>query len=191
MRCLVCENFSFSIICSDCQKNLLTPTFNKREIEKDFFVYSFYNYDEIKEFINTKYEFYGDRVFNILGKLAFKKFGQNFEFNRKVNAVAVDDHTRHEFSQTAILIKYLKSKNIKPVFNTLKASNIVKYAGRDLEFRKKNQRVFKYNGKKGLDVILVDDIITTGTTLLEAKNLLEINKCKVLFCLCLSDAKFQ
>lgn len=190
MRCLSCEKLSFFSICKICQKNLLEPTFNKRELEKGFFVYSFYPYDDIKELLNTKYEFYGDRVFNILADLAFKKFAHNFKYDEMITAVPIDDHTRHEFSQTALLAKSLKSKYIKPEFNTLKASNIIKYAGKDLKFRKKNPRKFKYKGEENLKVILIDDLITTGTTILEAKTLLEKYNCEVLFALTLSDAKF-
>ena len=68
------------MICKNCQKTLLEPSFYKRELSKDFFVYSFYKFDEVKEFINTKYEFYGDRVYTILSKLSFTKFAQNFTY---------------------------------------------------------------------------------------------------------------
>ena len=188
MRCLSCEKLSFQIICKTCQSNLLTPSFYKRELDKDFFVYSFYNYEEIKELINSKYHFHGDKIFKILANLSFKKFAKNFAI-KDVKAIPIDDHTRHEFSQTAILAKSLKCININPIYATLKAKNIVKYAGRDLDFRKKNPRNFKYNGKKEIQVILVDDIVTTGQTILEAKDILEKNDCEVLFALTLSDAK--
>lgn len=190
MRCFSCERLSFFAICKTCQKNLLRPGFNKRELDRNFFVYSFYPYEDLKDILNTKYEFYGDRVFNILAKLSFKKFALNFDFDGEVFAIPVDDHTRHQFSQTAILAKHLKSKSIKPQFNLLKATNTVKYAGRDLKFRKNNPRKFKYGGKNNIRVILIDDIVTTGTTLLEAKKLLESFGCEVLFALTLCDAKF-
>jgi len=189
MRCISCEKLSWTLICKTCQRHLLEPHFHKRELEKDFFVYSFYGYEEIKKLLNSKYEFYGDRIFNILGKLAFQKFALNFEFTQLVTAIPIDDHTRHEFSQSAILTKYLQSKFIIPKYTTLKATNIVKYAGKDLEYRQKNKRKFKYTGEKNLKVILVDDLITSGITILEAKEVLEQNDCKVLFALCLSDAK--
>lgn len=95
------------------------------------------SFSEIEEFITSKYYFHGDRVFNILASLSFKKFTKNFEFEELVYSIGIDEHTRHEFSQTAILSKHLKSKNIKPIYNQLKATNIVKYAGHDLEFRQK------------------------------------------------------
>ena len=189
MRCITCQNLSFWIICKNCQKNLLEPTFNKRELEKGFFVYSFYPYEDLKLLLNAKYEFFGDKIFNILAKLSLVKFADNFEFSNLVYAIPIDDHTRHEFSQTAILAKKLKSKHILPVFNTLKATKIIKYAGKDLKFRKKNKRDFIYNGKEKIKVILLDDLVTTGTTILEAKKVLEQSNCEVLFALTISDAR--
>lgn len=189
MRCLSCQNLSLQIICKDCQKKLIESSFNKRELIDGFFVYSFYKYEEIKELLNTKYEFYGDRVFKILANLSFKKFATNFEFDEKIIAISVDDSTTHEFSQSAILVSFLKSKNIKPMYSTLKATNKIKYAGKSLEYRQKNKRKFIYNGDKNLKIILIDDIVTTGSTLLEAKAVLEQNNCEVLFALTLSDAK--
>jgi len=189
MRCFTCQSLSFQAICKDCQENFLTSSFHKRELEKDFFVYSFYKFDEIKELINTKYQFYGDRIFKILSTLSLQKFTSNFTFTNKVFAIPIDDHTFHQFSQTAILTKSLQSEFIQPIFNTLKATNRIKYAGKDLEFRKKNKRKFLYTGKQNIQVILVDDLVTTGLTILEAKECLEQNGCEVLFALTLSDAK--
>ncbi|MEA3512311.1 MAG: phosphoribosyltransferase family protein [Campylobacterota bacterium] len=191
MRCLTCQSLSFQMICKDCQENYLEPSFFKRELEKDFFVYSFYKLEEIKELINTKYEFYGDRVFNILAKNSFAKFSSNFNFSDDVYSIAIDDHTRHQFSQTAILVKHTKSEIITPLYDTLKATNIVKYAGKDLKFRKKNKRDFIYKGHKNIQVILIDDLVTTGSTILEAKDILERDGCEVLFSLCLCDAKVE
>ncbi len=185
MLCITCNSISLQIICKTCQKQLLAPNFYKKELEKDFFVYSFYDYKDLEDLIQSKYHFYGDRVFNILAKLSFKKFADNFEFTHPILAIPIDDHTRHDFSQTAILANHLKSSFIKPIFNTLKAKNIVKYAGKNLEFRQKNPRKFIYSGVKNCDVILVDDVITTGTTILEAKKALKKEGVNVLFALTL------
>ena len=137
MLCITCNSISLQIICKTCQKQLLAPNFYKKELEKDFFIYSFYDYKDLEGLIQSKYHFYGDRVFNILAKLSFTKFASNFEFTHPILAIPIDDHTRHDFSQTAILAKHLKSAFIKPVFNTLKATNRVIYAGKNLEFRQK------------------------------------------------------
>lgn len=189
MLCLTCKKLSFSIICKNCQETLLQPSFYKREIEDGFYNYSFYALSELEDLINSKYYFYGDRVFDILAKLSFLKFAQNFDFPSSILAIPIDDHTRHDFSHTAILAKYLKSKIITPKYNSLKASNIVKYAGKDLEFRQKNRRKFKLNNISQQNIILCDDLITTGTTIKEAKKVVEKQKNKVLFSLTLADAK--
>lgn len=191
MRCLSCEQLSFEIICQKCQINHLQPVFNKRELEKDFFVYSFYEYDTIKDLLNTKYQFYGDKVFQILANNSFKKFAENFEFPHIVTALPIDDHVNHDFSHTAILAKTLsKSKNIDVRYNLLHAHNKIKYAGKSLEFRKNNPRDFRFLPKISSEVILIDDLVTTGLTILEAKKVIQKSNNEVLFALTLSDAKF-
>ena len=185
----MCENYSFSIICKRCQNNLLTPNLYKREIAKDFFVYSFYPYKDIKGLINTKYYFYGDRVYNILAKLAFKKFSSNFNFDSHIDIVTINDNNDKEYNQSAILSKHLQSHILHPKYNLLQATNTIKYAGKSLKFRKENPRNFIYKGEENRIIILVDDLITTASTLLEAKKLLEKNNCEVLFALTLCDAK--
>jgi len=189
MRCLLCEKLSFQIICKTCQTTLLVPSFHKRVIERDFYNYSFYSLSELEDLISSKYYFFGDKVFSILAKLSFEKFALNFKFDKKITAIPIDDHTRHEFSHCAILARALKSTFIQPSYNTLRATNIVKYAGKDKEFRKKNPRAFKLNNFYNKTTILCDDIITTGTTIREAKKALEKNNNQVLFSLTLADAK--
>ena len=190
MRCITCEQWSFQIICKSCQSTLLQPTLNKRQLDEDFFVYSFYSYEELQDLLNTKYEFYGDKVFNILAKLSFNKFSSTFKYQEKVISIPIDDHTRHEFSQSAILARHTKSSYITPIYSTLRANNKIKYAGKNLEFRKKNPRRFKYIGKNDIKVILIDDLVTTGLTLIEARKKLLQHKCQTLFALTLCDAKF-
>jgi len=190
MLCTVCKNLSFQIICKKCQDNLLSPSFYKREIQKDFYNYSFYCFSEIEDLLLSKYYFHGDRIFNLLASLAFSKFAKNFSFNDNILAIPIDDHSRHNFSHTAILAKHLKSKNIQVKYDCIKATNIIKYAGKDLEYRQKNPRKFKVSNINSRNIILVDDLITTGSTILEAKKALEKQNNKVLFSLTLADAKF-
>ncbi len=189
MRCLICEKLSFKIICKNCQTTLLQASFHKREIQKGFYNYSFYALSELEDLIKSKYYFHGDRVFKILAKLSFEKFAKNFEFTQEVYAIPIDDHTRHEFSQTAILAHALKSKFIRPKYHTLRAKNIVKYAGKDKEFRVNNPRDFELTNLSNRMTILCDDIITTGATIIEAKKAVEKGNNQVLFSLTLADAK--
>ena len=185
MVCQSCKKLSFYIICKNCQKTLLVPSFHKKELEKDFFVYSFYDYNDLEDLLQSKYYFYGDRVFNTLAKLSFKKFAKHFSYENEVFAIPIIDNTKYDFSQTSILVKHLKSDFIKPQYNSLKATNIVKYAGKTLEFREKNPRKFQYFGKKNCDAILVDDMITTGLTIKEARKSLKKAGVNVLFALTL------
>ncbi len=189
MRCILCEILSFYIICKSCQKRYLQPSFYKREIADGFFNYSFYALSDIQELLNSKYYFYGDRVYKILASLSFKKFALNFSYNEQVYAIAIDDHTRHNFSHTAILALALKSKYILPKYNILKAQNHVKYAGKDLKYRQNNPRRFKLANITNQTTILCDDLITTGATILEGKKILENKNNQVLFSLTLADAK--
>lgn len=189
MFCLTCEELSFCIICETCQDTLLRPSLFRREIEDGFFVYSFYSLDELEDLLNSKYYFHGDRVFNILAKLSFSKFAREFFYTQEVLAIPIDDHTRHEFSHTAILAHAMKSPYLKPIYNKLKASNKIKYAGKDLEFRLKNPRKFTLENIKNETLILLDDVITTGTTLKEARKTCLKNNNEILFALTLADAK--
>jgi competence protein ComFC len=192
MRCILCYNWSFDIICKKCQTNLLVPSFHKRVINDNFEVYSFYKLDEIQELVNTKYQFYGDRVLNILAKLSFGKFGYHFLYDTKVATIPIQSHTQKDFCHTAILAHHLKSKYIQPYYFKLVAQNDIKYAGKSLEFRQKYKRDFIYtNDIKQKQIILVDDIVTTGSTLTQARQaILKTNQnIDILFGLTLCDAK--
>jgi len=59
-----------------------------------------------------------------------------------------------------------------------------------LEFRINNPRNFKYYGNKNIDVILIDDVVTTATTINEAKEVLKKYNVNVVFCLVLVDKRW-
>ncbi len=190
IKCFTCSNFSFSVICRECQKRLLKPNLYIRELSCGVKIYSFYK-EEIKELIYSKYRIYGSAIYKILAQNSMKKFAENFEYQNRVYAIPIDDNPKKGFSQEAILAKTLKSKNIKPIYNALRATNQINYAGKSLNFRLRNPRNFIYNYKKNIDVILVDDIVTTGVTISEASTILEQNSVNILFALTLIDAKFN
>ena len=104
-----------------------------------------------------------------------------------VVSVAVDDTVQSGYSHTAILNKALASPSIKPLYNRLRAQNTISYSGKSKAFREANPRNFKVNTFMEKELILVDDIITTGSTLREASSLLTQEGKEVLFCLTLCD----
>jgi len=59
-----------------------------------------------------------------------------------------------------------------------------------LKFRLNNPRNFKYSGPKNINIILVDDVITTATTINEAKEVLKKYNVNVAFCLVLVDKRW-
>ena len=186
MRCLVCLSFSWELICKKCQNELLRPSIRVRHLE-GLDVYSFYSYSEIEELLFSKYSLIGSAIFKILAQNSLKLFAK--EFKTKAAVIGIDDRLNSfGYAHTAILANSMKSSYLHPRFFKLIAQNRVRYAGKSLEFRQKNPRDFRYTGFAE-DIILVDDIVTTGTTLLEAKECCQRARANVLFALVLADAK--
>ncbi|MDX9813416.1 MAG: phosphoribosyltransferase family protein [Sulfurimonadaceae bacterium] len=189
MRCLMCEKLSYLHICLECQKNHLTPSIYKRKLDKHTEVISFYKYEEIKDLLHTKHTPLGFYIYSILAQNSFYKFAKNFNFSSTINSIAIDDKLSGGYSHTAILNKALSSKYISPLHSKLRARNSVNYSGKSKEFRLLNPRNFELKDIKYKDILLVDDIITTGSTLLEAKNTLAKKQNNILLCLTLADAR--
>jgi len=106
-----------------------------------------------------------------LAENSLKKFAMNV--NEFFYVIPIDDNVKKGYSHTAILAHSMKTKYLKPLYNVLLSTNNVQYAGKSLEYRLQNPRNFKYTGKKNIDVILVDDLMTTGITLNEAEEKLK------------------
>jgi len=189
IRCLLCQTISFSHICKVCQHTFLKPTLTTRVLADDFQVFSFYRYSDIATLLKTKHTHIGAGVYAILAYNSMRLFAHNFSFESMVYAVGVDDHVGHGYSHTAILSKSLKSKHITPLFSKLRAQTNVQYSTKSLAYRLANPRGFVYHDNNLKDVIIVDDIITTGTTILEAKMSIEKTSSSPLFAITLADAK--
>ena len=189
IRCLLCRKLSLPHICHTCQKNFLKPSFSTRIIGDDFKVFSFYNYHDIAPLLKTKHKHIGASIYKILADNAMKEFAKNFLFESELFAIAIDDISRDGYSHTAILSRALKSDVITPVYGLLRSQNDISYSGKDLAYRLQNPRGFIYHDTREIDAILVDDIITTGTTLLEAKIVLEKAGVSPMFALTLADAR--
>ncbi len=190
MRCLSCQKLSLKTFCKECQSSLLKPNITKRVVGT-LDVYSFYKYSTIETMLLTKHTSLGFRVFSAISQITFKPFINEFISNdkRKIHIIGIDEKVKNGYSHVAILTNSMKTKYSKVLQASLLSSNNIKYSGKTLQFRLENPRNFTYNGKVNVDVILIDDIITTGTTLQEAKNVLEKSGVNVLFALTLADAQ--
>lgn len=178
------------MFCKNCLKILGETSLRYRQVD-DLRVYYFYNYSDISKLLFSKHKMHGSSVYKTLAKLTFTPFAKKLSLENyaKITALGLDDNVKSGYSHSAILAKALKNKQIIPLFNALRAQNNVKYAGKSLEFRRKNPRGFKLLKKIKNPVILADDIITTGTSLNEAKSVLEKAGCQVLFGIVLADAR--
>lgn len=190
MRCIVCGELSWHVLCSTC-KEQIEPRLNKREIQKNFFVYSFYSYDDISPFLYTKHQNIGNYIFDFLAQKAFGRFFDALRVDDSFNIVPIDDRVKNGYSHTAVLANAIKSKNIIPNYGALRANNSVDYGGKSLAYRKANPRDFTCKLKNLDNIVLIDDVVTTGTTLLEALHVMKKSNINVLFALTLADAKVK
>ena len=189
MRCMLCEMFSLSHICTPCQETLLTPSLYTKTIASNVRVYSFYKYSDIDSLLHTKHTPLGFYMYTILAQRAFETFAAHFVFDTPVASLSIDDHTRSGYSHTAILNRALKSRTIRPYYGKIRAQNRVNYSGKSHTFRLNNPRHFNVLPLKEETVILVDDIMTTGTTLSEASHSMHTAGKTLLFCLTLAHVE--
>jgi competence protein ComFC len=164
-----------------CQKNLLNPDSIYKQSIDGLDIYSFYRYSEISTLIKSKYAVYGSRVLRILARnsLAY------FPIPKSAYLIPIDDKVKNYFSHTAVLVKAM---NHQAIFGSLRASKDIQYAGKSLTFRKENPREFIYTSKKDIDVVLIDDVVTYGITLSEAKRVLSRSGVNVLFAITLAKS---
>ncbi len=188
MRCLLCSCLCLTPLCKKC-KYELTPKLNKRRVDGEFFCYSFFGYDDIAPLLHTKHNPVGMYVYKYLSRICFEPFLK--EQNKTLHLLSIDDIPKSGYSHTAVLTKSIRAKNINTHFASLRATNNISYSGKSLKFRKDNPRKFKLNFRNAQNVVLVDDIITTGTTLLEAKKTLQKSGITPLFAITLADAKVK
>jgi competence protein ComFC len=184
----MCESLSLAHICPACQEVFLSPALYERSL-KNTKVYSFYKYAEIKQLLYTKHTDLGFYIYTILADNSLKKFAQAFSYEYGAVSLGVDEDIQSGYSHTAILNKALSSKHILPRYGMLHAKNKVKYSGKSRAFRLLHPRRFAVGDFSEEEVIVVDDIITTGLTLTQAVDALHAKEKKVLFCLTLADAE--
>jgi competence protein ComFC len=126
-----------------------------------------------------------------LASVTLKPFIENFvrEDPKAVAIIGIDETVKNGYSHVAAMTRQMKTRSSRPLHASLLSRNSVNYAGKTLQYRLNHPRDFRYRGPKGIDVILVDDIITTGITLQEAQQTLRGHHINVLFALTLADAK--
>lgn len=189
MRCLLCGKWCFTFLCSICKDRAnISPKL--RQLPAGFKVYSFYEYSHIQYLLEAKYHFIGHKIYEILCHKAVAYLKDSLKIPLHTYGVGIDDKIGSRgYAHNAIFLKHLKSIGVKPLFHTLLASNDVSYAGKDLKFRQDNPRNFILRRNvENKEIILIDDIVTTGLTLQEAKRSLEDCGGKVLMAFVLSDA---
>lgn len=184
MRCHTCGKLSLSLICRVCRSLYLQPQPHIRKLKSGLEVISFYSYDELEPLLLTKHLPHGWAIYRILATEAFKRVAK---VTHPIFAIPVDDNASDGYSHTALLARGLQRYGYQPIYNSLRAKNSVSYAGKPLAFRLKNPRDFHYTGAKDIDVVLVDDIVTTGLTLQEAHRVLIRHEVNVLGAFVLAD----
>ena len=190
MRCLSCHALSWQTFCCSCQTKLLKLSVTQRKVG-GLEVYSFFKYQHIQDLLLTKHTAQGFKVYKALADLSFAPFIQSFmqEDDRKIYIIGIDERIKSGYSHVALLSRAMSHPKVIVQYAKLLAQNHVSYAGKSLQYRLENPRYFSYTGDRNIEAILVDDIVTTGTTLQEAKTLLQKHNVDVLFALTLADAK--
>lgn len=152
---------------------------------------SFFKYSTLETLLHSKHKPEGYRIYKALANMTMKPFIEEFveNDNRDVYIVGIDEYVKSGYAHVALLTRAMKTKTSVPQHSALMAQNRVNYSGKSLQFRLENPREFFYKGKPNVDVILVDDIITTGITLQEAQKVLMDHGVNVLFALTLADVE--
>ncbi len=191
MRCMLCHRFSRDVICGGCASRLLSPNVRRRTVGT-LEVISLFDYSTIEPLLLTKHTPLGHRVYRFFGKRIIGPFVSEYlqQTGDPVTIVGVDEHVRYGYAHVALLTRAIDHPRAKVVHGALLSEHAVHYAGKTLQYRLEHPRNFNCTEPVEANCILVDDIITTGTTLQEAKHALIQQSNRVLFAVTLADARF-
>lgn len=185
MKCLLCGRWNlFDPICASCFPSLLP---SKRLID-EMSVYSFYAFSDVELLMHYKYTPIGSRVFALLAKRARDYFQTQVQIPKGVVGIGIDDVVKKGYSHTGVILHYFALCGIRAIYGELRASNPVSYAGKSLLYRQTHPKGFQTK-ISNQDVIIMDDVMTTGSSLKEAKKVLESKGNRVLLALTLCDAR--
>jgi len=155
-------------------------------------VVSLFGYSTVEEYLLTKHTPLGHRIYKYLGRHFIAPFVGNYldSIQAPVSIIGIDERIRGGYSHISTVTHQIKHPNAHIKYAKLIASSTVKYAGKTLEYRLAHPRDFIYSGPTDMDVILIDDIITTGVTLQEAQMVLASEGVGVLFGVTIADARY-
>ena len=195
MYCVICGRCRFSLICKTCLENLWYVEI-RRQLGNNLRVFSSYPLSEIKHFIYSKNNIIGSRILKILGKYALQRFLEdnaalaNID-KRYTSVVCVRGRHVGLYSHSAILAHCFKKYGFSISYNALISQSDKKFShlGRNARISADRDFTFKLDSRFD-SVIIVDDIVTTSQTLLQASNAI-INAGKIpLFAWTLCDARY-
>ncbi|OBV28971.1 hypothetical protein BKN38_01890 [Helicobacter sp. CLO-3] len=190
MKCLSCARFCLGVLCERCLESI-PFRLSMREV-RGVRVYGFFAYDDVEFLLRTKYYAIGSRILARLArKAAHKCFGEVLAGVdlRGVCMVGIDDSARSFYSHTGVIMhEFAKASGLAPIYGELKAAHDISYAGKSLAYRQSHKRGLRYTHKER-DLIIIDDIITTGTSFSEAIEVCQNAGAQVHLCLALCDAR--
>ena len=214
MKCLTCGRWSFHALCEACLDEINLTT-RARSLPSQVKVYSFYRYADVAHLMQSKYHLIGSRILSRLALKAARHFfahwqsvppeelkshgldSETSESSSHIALLGLDDYPYSAYSHVGVILKAFatatKERNLgefKPCFGALRAQNHIKYAGQSLEFRQKHPKGFALTKPiSAPTIVLLDDIITTGTSFEEGISVLREAGFAVPFCLSLCDAR--
>lgn len=178
--CLLCNQPSFN--------NLSHPKCKRKYVIDGCFSALSYNKTVQKLIYNFKYKPYLTDLKNVLTDLFYESIIQNEQFQKQIKIgewvlvpipLSSTKLRKRGYNQAEILAEELSKKFNFPVQNLLKRTKETKtQVGLTNLQRKLNVReAFSINNQKLINknqnVFLIDDVVTTGSTLLEAAKILE------------------
>ena len=189
-KCLYCKKYG-KIICNECFKKLNNKSIFKR-LNGNYFDYifctSFYN-ELIKSQIH-KFKFYNQAYFYRYFIEISLRDCKIFDFLKKFDFITYipmnyKKQIKRGYNQSELLAKELGKKLKIKVINTLKKIDGVKTQSTlTKEERKENvKNAFEFIGDrdlKGKNIILVDDILTTGSTAEASSKILKENNVNII-----------
>lgn len=214
MYCAMCGKLSWHIICESCLRNLSFVD-SKRVLSNGLKVFSSFALSELQTLLVSKNSVIGSRIFKRLGQYALSQFfasypelaapnlastsdshdldSRNLDSLSKqdIAALSIRNKSVGAYSHSAILAQCFRSYGFTPLHNALIIGNNSRFAHLNKAQRQEIGRNFSFQiHKKYCGVILVDDIVTTGQTLLEASQAVIANECVPLFAWTLCDSLY-